>query len=47
MKYASPKYENAIIETKDVITASGEKFQVEENENGTGNVIMKALDIFK
>ena len=47
MKYITPKYENAIIETKDVITASGEKFQVEENENGVGKVIINAFDIFK
>ena len=47
MKYATPKYESVLIETKDVLTVSGEKFQVEENENGIGNVIMKALDIFK
>lgn len=47
MKYVTPKYENAIIETKDIITASTVKFEIEQNDNGSGNVIMNALDIFK
>ena len=50
MKYASPKYENALIETKDIITSSvtSNKFEVkfENEEKNKGNVIMNALDIF-
>ena len=47
MKYTSPKYELNIMETNDVITASPDKFEVEQNNDGTGNVIMNAFDLFK
>lgn len=49
MKYVTPKYENAIIETKDIITASTDKFEIQrdEKDEGKGNVVMNALDIFK
>ena len=42
-------YENAIIETKDIITASTDKFEIQNDNNieGKGNIIMNALDIFK
>ena len=48
MKYITPKYESVIIETKDVITASvtSNKFEIEQEDNGKGNVIMNALDLF-
>lgn len=49
MEYITPKYENAIIETKDIITASTNKFEIQNDNNieGKGNIIMNALDIFK
>ncbi len=47
MKYETPKYKAVIVETKDVITASTDKYEIEQNDNGTGNVIMNALDLFK
>ncbi len=49
MKYIAPKYESVLMETKDVITSSttSNKFEIEQEDNGKGNVIMKALDIFK
>ena len=49
MKYATPKYESVIIETKDVITSSttSNKFEIEQEDNGKGNVIMNALDLFR
>ena len=49
MKYATPKYESVLIETKDIITASGtsNKFEIEQEDNGKGNVIMNALDLFR
>ena len=48
MKYVTPKYESVIIETKDVITSSvtSNKFEIEQEDNGKGNVIMNALDLF-
>jgi hypothetical protein len=47
MKYVSPKYELAIIESIDIISASG-GYKVEKSEDGTiGNVIMNAADIFR
>ena len=46
MKYVPPKYERAFIKTQDVLTASNNIFEIKQNENGTGNVIMNALDLF-
>ena len=49
MKYVSPKYESVLLETKDVITSSvtSNKFEIEQEDNGKGNVIMNALDLFR
>ena len=49
MKYATPKYESVLIETKDVITSSttSNKFEIEKENDGKGNVIMNALDLFR
>ncbi len=48
MKYVTPKYENATIETKNILTASTDKFEIEHDQSteGKGNVIINALDIF-
>ena len=48
MKYVTPKYENAAFETKDVLTASTDKFEIQHDpqEKGKGNIIMNALDLF-
>ena len=48
MKYITPKYENASILAKDIITTSKGKFEIQhdETENGKGNIIMNALNIF-
>lgn len=47
MKYETPKYNLTKIEANDVITASPDKYEIEQSDNGTGNVIMNAFDIFK
>ena len=49
MKYVSPKYESVLMETKDVITSSttSNKFEIEKEDNGKGNIIMNALDLFR
>ena len=50
MKYVTPKYEIAIIETEDIITASGTQsanYEIENNNDGTGNIIVDALSIFR
>ena len=49
MKYITPKYENASILAKDIITTSKCKFEIQHdpNEQGKGNIIMNALDLFK
>lgn len=46
MKYVAPSYEKEIVEIEDII-ASNEKYEVENNDDGTGNVIMNAIDIFR
>ena len=49
MKYESPKYESVLLEAKDVITSSvtSNKFEIEQEDNGKGNVIMDAINIFR
>ena len=49
MKYVSPKYESVLVEAKDVIASSvtNNKFEIEQEDNGKGNVIMNALDLFR
>ena len=50
MKYVTPKYEMAVIETEDILTASSGQtanYEVEDNNDGTGNVIVDALSIFR
>ncbi|MBO5439235.1 MAG: hypothetical protein J6A53_01100 [Clostridia bacterium] len=47
MKYVVPTIELANIETKDILASSVEKYEVEKNNDGSGNVIMNALDIFR
>ena len=47
MKYIAPKYEMALIETEDILTASSEKYEIEKNDDGSGNIIMDALSIFR
>lgn len=50
MKYVTPQYEQAVIALKDIITASinqGSKYEIEQNDDRNGSVIMKALDLFK
>ena len=45
MKDDSPKYEKILLETESIL-ASSEKFEVQENNDGSGNVIMNAFDLF-
>lgn len=47
MKYVAPRYEKTIVETEDILTASSEKYEIEKNEDGSGNIIMDALSIFR
>ena len=50
MKYVSPKYERTELLVSDILM-SGENYTIEENKdengNSVGNVIMRALDLFK
>ena len=46
MKYVAPKYELTVLETETVLSASGEQYEIEKKENGVGNVIMNAFDVF-
>ena len=47
MKYVKPKIEISVIETEDILTASSEKYEIEQNNDGSGNVIMNAFDLFR
>ena len=46
MKYEAPKYELTVLEIESVLSASGEQYEIEKKENGVGNVIMNAFDVF-
>jgi hypothetical protein len=46
MKYVSPKYEISELEACDIIM-SNEKYEVQNNNDGSGNVIMNAVDLFR
>ena len=46
MKYIAPKYENATLEVKDIITASSDKYEVKTNNDGSGSVIRNASNLF-
>jgi len=50
MKYATPKYEMAVIETEDILTASTGQtanYEIEQKDDGSGNIIMNAFDLFR
>ena len=46
MKYIKPKYDLSVLEASDILLASGDKFEITKNDDGTGNVIFDAIDIF-
>ena len=45
MRYEAPKYEMILLETENIL-ASSEKFEIQENDDGSGSVIMNAFDLF-
>ncbi len=48
MKYATSKYDVAIVEAEDILTASqSQPVNYEAWDNKDGNIIMDALNIFK
>lgn len=46
MKYVSPKYEALLLVVNDVITASGDKYEIESND-GNGKITFNAANIFR
>ena len=50
MKYIAPKYEMSVVETEDILTASSGQaanYEIEQKDDGSGNVIMNAFDLFR
>ena len=50
MKYIAPKYEMSLIETEDILTASSGQaanYEIEQKDDGSGNVIMNVFDLFR
>ena len=47
MKYVTPKYEVAVVETEDILTASSEKYEIEKSDDGSGDIIVGASSIFR
>lgn len=46
MKYIAPTLEITAVEVRDIITASSDVSKVEDNNDGSGNVIFNALKLF-
>lgn len=46
MKYVTPKYEVYFVETGDILAASSEKYEIEQKDDGSGNIIMTAFNLF-
>ena len=49
MKYVTPKYEVAVIETEDILTASSGQtanYEVEQNNDGSGNILVDMGKLF-
>ena len=49
MKYIAPKYEMALIETEDILTASSGQaanYEIEQKDDGSGNITLNAFDLF-
>ena len=46
MKYVTPKYEIAVIETEDILTASSEKYEIEQNNDGSGDILIDMGKLF-
>ena len=50
MKYVTPKYEVAVVETEDILTASSGQaanYEIEQKDDGSGSIIMNAFDLFR
>ena len=49
MKYATPKYEVAIVETEDILTASSGQaanYEIEQKDDGSGNILIDMGKLF-
>ena len=49
MKYVTPKYEVAIVETEDILTASSGQaanYEIEQKDDGSGNIIIDMGKLF-
>ena len=49
MKYVTPKYEMAVVETEDILTASlgqAANYEIEENDDGSGNILIDIGKLF-
>lgn len=46
MKYITPKFEITVIETTDILAASSEFYEVEDNNDGSGNIIFNVSNLF-
>lgn len=46
MKYETPKIEIVELESADVITVSGQKYEIETDGDDKGNIIFDALNLF-
>ena len=46
MKYVTPKYEMAVIETEDVLLASSDRFEISKSDTGEGKIQIEFSKLF-
>ena len=46
MKYIAPEYKSLILETKEIITSSTDKFEIVHESENEGDVIFSVSNIF-
>ena len=49
MKYVTPKYEVAIVETEDILSASSGQaanYEIEQKDDGSGNILIDMGKLF-
>lgn len=47
MKYQEPNYKLVIFEVEDILTSSNEKYEIEQDDDGNGSVIINASNLFR
>ncbi|MBQ3589943.1 MAG: hypothetical protein II980_05785 [Clostridia bacterium] len=47
MKYQEPNYKLVVFEVEDILTSSKEKYEIKQDDDGNGSVIINASNLFR